>query len=118
MYNRLPQQVLSFNFMFKSKPLNKKFYSKLENQVEQKLNAIAANRIDLAPDYSTYVAIGFAFAEGFGELGREYFHRAVFCSPKYSRKGADKQYTACLSYHQGAVTVATFFYHCKLLNIN
>lgn len=112
-YNRLPQIVIKF----KKRSFSSKSRSREKNLVEKKLNKITQQRINLAPNYDTYLKIGFAFSNEFGEEGREYFHAAICHSPKYKRRNADKQYTNCVRSSGYGITIATFYHFCKINNI-
>jgi predicted P-loop ATPase len=72
---------------------------------------------NIAPDYESYLNLGFALADGFGENGRGYFHSLCSCSEKYDSRHADKQYNECLKNRKQGVTVGTFYFMVKNLGI-
>ena len=74
--------------------------------------------IDIAPDYPTWIRVGFALASSFGENGRPFFHHVSQLYPRYSREEADKQYTLCLRGKGRGVTIATFFEIAKRAGID
>lgn len=80
------------------------------NRVVDAVAHITHQRLDIAPDYDTYVKIGFAFAHEFGEAGRDLFHAVCQPSPKYKRADADRQFTACLRARGQGISIGTFFY--------
>jgi hypothetical protein len=84
-----------------------------ESQSESLVNEILLKSIDLAPDYETYIRLGFAFANELGETGRGVFHKVCCISPKYKEVDADKFYSSCLKSNDGRTTIATFFHLCK-----
>ena len=120
-YDRLPIKKVTFKKLKKRKktssPNTKHHTYNTSTKVKNKLAKISARGINIAPDYNTYLMIGFAFADEFGENGRQYFHQAVRYSPKYNREKADKQFTECLRVNNGNVSIGTFFYYCNQFNI-
>ena len=44
-------------------------YSNMEEDVERIVHEIEKQGIDIAPDYKQWVDLGFALADGFGEMG-------------------------------------------------
>lgn len=84
------------------------------NDMDFIINQIADNRLDLTnSNYLTWIEIGFALSEEFGEGGREYFHNVSYYSEKYDQQKADKQFDHCLKHKGSGITLATFFYHAK-----
>lgn len=84
------------------------------NAVEEMISQVVSSRIDLAPDYDSYLRLGFAIASGFGETGRTYFHQLCHISDKYHSAQADKQYDWCLSgASKSGVSVGTFYFMLK-----
>lgn len=69
--------------------------------------------LDIAPDYDSYVKLGFSLAHEFGEGGRQLFHMACRPSPKYNSSDADKQYSKCLRSNGSGITLGTFFHLYK-----
>lgn len=82
-------------------------------QVETIIKQIEEKSIDIATAYSDWRNIGFAFAQTFGENGRDYFHRISCFYSDYSTSECDKQYTHCLKANGQGITLKTFFFHCK-----
>lgn len=56
--------------------------------------------------------ICFAFANEFGEGGRDFFHKVSKISSKYNQKDCDDQYDKCLKSNGEGITIATFFPLC------
>jgi hypothetical protein len=84
------------------------------NAVEEMISQVVSSRIDLAPDYDSYLRLGFAIASGFGENGRAYFHQLCHISDKYHSAQADKQYDWCLAGSgKSGVSVGTFYWMLK-----
>ena len=84
-----------------------------ESEVETIIQQIEANQIDIATAYSDWRNIGFAFADEFGESGRDYFHRISRFYPDYSASECDRQFDNCLKAKGQGVSLKTFFYHAK-----
>ena len=82
-------------------------------EVERIIQGIEANRIDVTSAYSDWVNIGFAFADEFGETGRNLFHRVSQFHPEYSTQECDKQFDNCMKARGQGVSLKTFFYHAK-----
>lgn len=84
-----------------------------ESEVETIIQQIEANQIDITTAYSDWRNIGFAFADEFGESGRDYFHRISRFYPDYSASECDRQFDNCLKAKGQGVSLKTFFYHAK-----
>jgi hypothetical protein len=80
------------------------------NDVEIILQRLESAQTDITADYSDWRDIGFAFADEFGETGRNYFHRVSRFYPGYSYEDCDKQYNKCLKAKGHGVTMKTFFH--------
>jgi hypothetical protein len=81
----------------------------LSDEVERIIQSIEANRTDITSTYSDWVNIGFAFADEFGENGRNLFHRVSQFYPGYSVPECDKQFDNCLKSKGHGVSLKTFF---------
>lgn len=88
------------------------------SEVEKIIQNIEANQIDIAPNYSDWVNIGFAFADEFGETGRDLFHRISRFYPRYNAKECDKQFDNCLKSKGQGVSLKSFFYHAKQAGVS
>lgn len=71
---------------------------------------IEQRAVDIAPEYKDWVELGFALIDGFGENGREYYHRISRFHPDYQREETDKQYTHCLQAKGQGITIRSFFH--------
>lgn len=87
-------------------------------QIEIIIQQIEARSIDIANAYSDWRDIGFAFADAFGESGRDYFHRVSKYYADYLPNECDKQFDNCLKAKGQGVTLKTFFFHAKQAGIN
>lgn len=82
------------------------------------INEVITRRIDLTGDYSTWLRIGFAITDKFGEAGRHYYHAISQFHPQYSPAVADRQYTNCLKANKHGVTIATLYFLAKTAGID
>lgn len=84
-------------------------------QVEKLIAEIQSKRIDIAPDYQTYLSVGFSFASEFSEEGRSLFHAVCSVSQKYNEPDAERKYTDCINSKTDGrhITIATFFFLCR-----
>jgi len=60
------------------------------------ISRIEAAHTDITANYSDWRDIGFALADEFGEMGRDYYHRISRFYPSYSSTDCNKQYDQCL----------------------
>src|SRR5690606_9203806 len=81
--------------------------------VERALEALKSAGIDLTSGYKKGLESGFAFADAFGESGREYFQQVSQFHPEYNRQDCDKQYDHCLKSTGSGITLSSFFHHLK-----
>lgn len=104
-YYRIPKET--------PKPRHRQSYAKSTNEdVEWYISQLEAGRVDITYDYGQWVGIGFAFANEYGEGGRDLFHRVSQLSDKYNQGQADRKYTNCIKTNTGRVSIATFFHLC------
>jgi predicted P-loop ATPase len=84
------------------------------DQVGDMVREACTRGVDLAPDYESYLRLGFALAHGFGSNGREYFHALCSMSTKYNQEDADKQFNVCLDKKNNpGITVGSFYHMLK-----
>ncbi|WP_019038509.1 DUF3987 domain-containing protein [Psychroflexus tropicus] len=88
------------------------------NEVKAIIEEIEAKHIDIASEYAEWRNIGFAFADAFGETGRELFHRISKFYAEYDLKECNEQYDKCLNANGNGVSLKTFFYQAKQAGIN
>ena len=90
----------------------------LATEIDSVVQEIEGNGVDIAPDYGTWVNVGFALANGLGENGREFFHRISRLHHDYTPATTDKQFTNCLNGRgSGGVTIASFFHYAAQTGI-
>ena len=87
-------------------------------EVESILYQLESSQTDITSNYADWRNIGFAFADEFGESGRELFHRVSQIYPDYKSTECDKQFDACLKAKGHGITLKTFFYLAKQAGIN
>jgi hypothetical protein len=89
-----------------------------QHEVEVVLRRIEAFGIDLTCTYEDWLKMGFALVDGFGEAGREYFHRVSSLNPGYQLAECDRQFTKCLQAKKTGITLRTFFAAANDAGIN
>lgn len=87
------------------------------SDVEALIEQIQANRIDITGGYDEWLKIGFAFADKFGEAGRDYFHAVSQFHPDYNERQTDKKFDDCIKGNGQGVTISSFFYLAKRYGI-
>ena len=85
----------------------------LEDDVQKIVQLIEQSRLDITSDYQSWRNIGFAFADAFGETGRNYFHRVSKFNNDYSPEHCNDQYSKCLNAAGTGISIRTFFYMAK-----
>jgi len=88
-------------------------YEDTGNDIEHCINQLQSGGVDITDDYQDWVKIGMAFANEFGEGGRDYFHRVSAVSTKYDVDACNRKYNNCLKTQNGQTTIGTFFHFCK-----
>ncbi|WP_207493179.1 DUF3987 domain-containing protein [Aridibaculum aurantiacum] len=88
------------------------------SEIEHVIKQIEENKLDIASAYGDWRNIGFAFADAFGEHGRNYFHRISCYYADYSKNECDTQFDNCLKSRGQGITLKTFFYYAKQAGIN
>ena len=89
----------------------------VQSDFELILKEIQARNIDITGGYQEWLNIGFAFADKFGEAGREYYHIVSGVSNSYNEKLTDRQYTNCLKANKSGITIASFYFYAKQAGI-
>jgi hypothetical protein len=87
-------------------------------EVEEIVSQIEERSIDLTANYSEWLRIGFALADGLGEPGRELYHRVSRFYEGYNAKECDEQFDKCLKANGSGINISTFFYLAKQAGIN
>lgn len=93
-------------------------YEYIPNDFPATLYEIERLEVDIAPDYSDWVNLGFALADSFGEFGRDYFHRISKFHSDYNYNVTDRQYSKCMAAKGNGVTIKTFFQLAKNAGID
>lgn len=89
------------------------------DQVGEMVQEACAKGVDLAPDYESYLRLGFALAHGFGDNGKQYFHALCSMSAKYNEEDAERQWKVCLDKKNNpGITVGSFYHMLKEHGIN
>lgn len=91
--------------------------SSTPEDVEKIILSLEAKQLDITSTYGDWINIGFAFADAFGEAGRNLFHRVSKFHPEYSTPDCNKQYDSCLKSKGSGVSLKSFFYMAKQAGI-
>ncbi len=89
-----------------------------EHDINYILGQIKDRHLNIAPDYYSWLRIGFGLADKLGDQGRDVFN---LISSYYSGKqkiDSDKQYDRCLKAGKSGITIKTFFYYAKQAGCN
>src|SRR5690554_4098840 len=86
--------------------------------VEKIIQNIEGKQVDIAPNYKDWISIGFAFADEFGESGRNLFHRVSQFYPDYNYEQCNKQYDNCLRSKGTGVSLKSFFFLAKKAGVS
>lgn len=89
-----------------------------ENDITYILGQIKDRQLNIAPDYYSWLRIGFGLADKLGDGGRNAF---LLISSYYSGKqktDPNKQYDKCLKSRGTGITIKSFFYYAKLAGCN
>lgn len=93
--------------------------SQLLAQAEYVVEKLGHLHIDVTAHYPDWLAVGFAFAESFAEMGRPLFHSISALYPNYSADETDRQYDRCLRNYSGPkINIGTFFHLAKQAGID
>lgn len=90
---------------------------KTNDDLEYLITQIENDKKDITGSYDTWLKIGFAIADHFGEDGRNYFQRVSQFHPEYDSKVCDDQFNKCLGGNGSGITIKTFFHLCFQNNI-
>ncbi|MBF8151454.1 DUF3987 domain-containing protein [Winogradskyella sp. F6397] len=87
------------------------------NDIESYITAIEQAGIDITGNYAIWRDLGFALAEEYGEIGRDYYHRISKAYVGYETKECDEQFNKCLKAKGHGITIATFYHHAHQAGI-
>jgi hypothetical protein len=82
-------------------------------RVERLVQQIVERRIDITQQEEDWFRLACAFANEFGEEGREYFHAISRFYPGYDVDKTDKKFSHSLRGKYPSITVGTFFHLAK-----
>ena len=89
-----------------------------KDDIETIISRLESSQTDITANYSDWRDIGFAFADEFGESGRDYYHRISRFYSGYSPTDCTKQFDNCLKAKGHGVTMKTFFHLAKQARID
>ena len=73
---------------------------------------------DLTANYETWLTVGFAIADEFGEMGRDYFHRLSALNTGYKYDECNIQFNKCMKGNKTGITIKSLFHLAKQAGIN
>lgn len=83
------------------------------SDVEAILEQIESRHIDMTSNYDDWIAIGFALVDGFGESGREIYHRVSAIDPRYDPEQTNRKYTNFINtYKDSGIKIGRFYNIC------
>lgn len=110
-----PQSILDQRFFTRMLSVRKPSeFNSREEDVEFVIRQIETYQCDITSNYKDWMALGFSLVHGFGESGRNYYHRISRFYPKYDYRECDRQYDRCLRGKRSGRTIRTFFYLAKM----
>jgi predicted P-loop ATPase len=81
-----------------------------KTDISDLLNQVQSNVLENYEDWRNF---GFSCAQGFGEDGRNYFHKMSMFSPKYDFDICNHSYNIFLKSKSQGITVGSFYYYLK-----
>lgn len=83
--------------------------------VTRELIDIGAN---IAENYSDFVRLGFALANGLGSDGRDLYHMLCAHSTKYRMSDCERKWQECLRKSDGRTSIATFYHMARQAGVD
>jgi hypothetical protein len=106
---------VDFKPIVKVEPI--KLANQLKHDIEDYISEIEKTATDITGNYETWLNLGFAISEEYGEAGREYYHRISRFYANYKYQECDNQFSNCLKAKGSGVNISTFFYMAHQCNI-
>lgn len=78
-------------------------------QAREVVERIVRAGVSICDDYNDYLKVNLAFANAFGETGRELAEKVCSMSAKFNQTDFDKKYDNCLRTSNGNITMGTFY---------
>ena len=101
-------------YLPKKKALPRKtFFVHTNGNMAFMLKQIQEQSVNVLEDYHDWITAGLAFANEYGETGREYFHTVSSYSSKYDEQKTNKTYDAMLRTGRKENTIGTVYWLCK-----
>jgi predicted P-loop ATPase len=92
---------------------NKVAFVHTNSNMDHILQQVRDKAVNVLEDYYDWMRAGMAFANEYGESGRDMFHIISSPSEKYSREKTDKAYNAMLRTAKNGNSISTVYYLCK-----
>ncbi len=101
-------------YLPKKKVMPKKaFFVHTNANMAYMIKQIQERNVNVLEDYHDWMRAGIAFANEYGESGREYFHVMSSYSSKYDEVKTNKTYDAMLRTGRKENTIGTVYWFCK-----
>ena len=78
----------------------------------------ACQRANIAENYSDFVRLGFALANGLGSDGRDLYHMLCAHSTKYRMADCERKWQECLRKSDGRTSIATFYHMARQAGVD
>ena len=88
-------------------------YVHTNSNMDYIIQQVKERSVNVLEDYYDWMRAGMAFANEYGESGRDMFHILSAPSEKYSREKTDRAYTSMLRTASNRNSIATVYYLCK-----
>jgi hypothetical protein len=85
-----------------------------ENDITFIVAQIRERQLNIAPDYYSWLRIGFSLASKLGDGGRDAFRLISGYYYGKQKINPDKQFDRCLKAGKSGITISSFFYYAKL----
>jgi len=116
-YINTDAEIYEVNIVSKEQQQPKSNYHNSDH-IEAYIQEIEQMATDITGNYETWLNLGFALFEEYGEVGRDYFHRISRFHPNHNYQECDKQFTNCINAKGTGINISTFYYMAKQHNIN
>jgi len=88
--------------------------ARLQTEADSYINILVKRKLDITSPYLKWLRIGYAFANTFGETGRERFHKVSQFYYDYESKETDTLYSSCLKGSSpNPITIKTFLMYAR-----
>lgn len=86
-----------------------KTFSPTESKVRRLIEQVVERKVDPAPSYTEWFALGCSLKYEFGEGGRSYYHQVSQFHPEYNQQKCDQQFSSVKGKSEKPIKIASFF---------